>query len=153
MKTKASNPEQIILSFERFREFVGGVVEEYDGLVLNSNGDELMCFFESTYNAVKAGSEVLRRLDDFNKSQNLLSSPFRFRLGAHTGMSLVDKVRGVAYSTTLDIAGHLQKDADTNGLLISEDTLRALPEGLPFQSAGELSLEKIPTHRLTGWVD
>jgi pSer/pThr/pTyr-binding forkhead associated (FHA) protein len=153
MKTQAKNPQQIILSFERFRAFMGGVVEEHQGLVLNSNGDELMCFFESTPNAVRAGSQILQRLDDFNKSKILLSLPFRFRIGVHTGASLVDKERGVAYSATLDIAGHLQKDADINGLLISDDTLRALPTGLPFQPVGELPVEKITTHRLSGWIE
>jgi hypothetical protein len=59
----------------------------------------------------------------------------------------------VAYSAVLDVAGHLQKDAAVNGLLISEQTLQALPEGLRFEPAGRLQREDIATYRLTGWVD
>jgi hypothetical protein len=49
----------------------------------------------------------------------------------------------------LDVAGHLQKDAEINGLLISESTYKALPEGLPFEPAGQLDDGGIPVYRLT----
>jgi class 3 adenylate cyclase len=150
MKSEAGRPAHIIVSFERFRSFVESVIEEFGGQVLNSNGDELMCFFESTYDAVRSASAILQRLDHFNERQNVLGTPFRFRIGIHTGRSLVDRERGVAYSAVLDTAGHLQKAADVNGLLISGETLKALPEGLPFESAGALDHEGIETYRATG---
>ncbi len=153
MKAEADRPAHIIVSFERFRTFVGDCVTEFGGQVLNSNGDELMCFFDSTLDAVRSSSAILARLDHFNETQNVLSSPFRFRIGIHTGRSLVDRERGVAYSEVLDIAGHLQKAADVNGLFVSEPTLRALPEGLPFEAAGTLEHEGIPMYRAIGTVE
>lgn len=152
MKSESNRPEHIIVSFERWRSWVKGIVEEFGGMVLNSNGDELMCFFESTHDCVRSGSAILSRLDAFNAEQNELSSPFQLRVGAHTGSSLVDRKRGVAYSAVLDVAGHLQKDADVNGLLISQQTLDALPDGLPFEAAGQLEREGIATYRLTAPV-
>jgi len=125
---------------------------EYGGHVLNSNGDELMCYFESTLDSVRAGSQILARLDDFNADENVLSAPFRFRLGIHTGQSLVDLDQGVAYSPVLDVAGHLQKLADENGLLISEQTITALPDGLPFEPAGEMEREGLEYYRLVGAI-
>ncbi len=153
LKAQASRAEYIIVSFERFREFARGVVEEFDGQLLNSNGDELMCFFDSPHQAVRSASAILKRLAEFNQKENLLGRPFRVRQGIHTGSSLVDRRRGIAYSTVLDVAGHLQKHADTDGLLISEGTLKALPEGLPFERAWGLEKERMPTHRLTGPLD
>ncbi|MGE4607116.1 MAG: adenylate/guanylate cyclase domain-containing protein, partial [Myxococcota bacterium] len=148
MKAESSRPEFIIVSFERWRVWITVVIEEFNGMVLNSNGDELMCFFDSTLRCVDAGRAILDRLDTFNDEQNALSSPFRLRIGIHTGSSLVDKKRGVAYSEVLDVAGHLQKDADQNGLLISEPTFRALPEGVSFEPAGRLERENIATYRM-----
>lgn len=148
MKAESSRPEFIIVSFERWRVWITAVIEEFNGMVLNSNGDELMCFFDSTLRCVDAGRAILDRLDTFNDEQNALSSPFRLRIGIHTGSSLVDKKRGVAYSEVLDVAGHLQKDADQNGLLISEPTFRALPEGVSFEPAGRLERENIATYRM-----
>lgn len=127
MKGGGERPEHIIVSFERFRSWVAGICAELGGQVLNSNGDELMCFFESARQAVLAGSAILERLADFNRDQNRLGRPFRFRLGIHTGVSLVDLEAGVAYSEVLDLAGHIQKCAEPDSLVISQATLEALP--------------------------
>lgn len=148
MKRGDEKAEHIIVSFERFRAYVGGICEEWDGQVLNSNGDELMCFFESAGAALLAGSAILERLDAFNEEQNLLDKPFRFRLGAHTGVSLVDLSAGVAYSEVLDTAGHIQKQAEPNTLLISEQTLESVPKGLPVTHVGELKDGGGPLYRL-----
>jgi class 3 adenylate cyclase len=153
MKTEADRPAHIIVSFERFRSFVEGVIQEFGGQVLNSNGDELMCFFESTPDAVRSSSAILTRLPEFNETQNVLTSPFRFRIGVHTGRSLVDRKRGVAYSAVLDTAGHLQKAADVDGLLVSAATLSKLPEEMPFEPAGTLDHEGIETFRATAAIE
>jgi len=148
MKAESNRPEFIIVSFERWRAWITAVIEEFGGMVLNSNGDELMCFFDSTPKCVESGKAILDRLDTFNEDQNALPSPFRLRIGIHTGSSLVDKKRGVAYSEVLDVAGHLQKDADRNGLLISEPTFLALNQEGPFEPAGRLERENIATYRM-----
>jgi len=150
MKTGSIRADHIIVSFERFRSFVGGIVDQFEGHVLNSNGDELMCYFESTLKAVSAGGHILEELEAFNAEQNLLGVPFRFRLGIHTGRSLVDLDQGVAYSSVLDVAGHLQKLAEPNGLLISEQTFVALPEGMPFHPAGTMDREGFDYYQLVG---
>ena len=121
--------------------------------MLNSNGDELMCFFESPEDAVRGADAVLARLDTFNAEQNLLSQPFRMRIGIHTGESLLDRKRGVAFSTVLDVAGHLQKHAEPNGVLISEHTHKEIPPDFPFEPAEKLPKEGIPTYKLVGRLD
>lgn len=128
MKAPEAKAEHIVVSFERFREFVAELCREHGGRVLNSNGDELMCFFESAVAAVSAGCAILERLPRFNRERNLLAQPFRFRLGAHSGVSLVDLEAGIAYSEVLDLAGHIQKRAEPDTLLISQVTRDALPE-------------------------
>ena len=139
MKGADEKAEHIIVSFGRFRAYVGGICEEWDGQVLNSNGDELMCFFESASSALLAASAILERLPEFNRDQNLLSKEFRFRLGAHTGVSLVDLSAGIAYSEVLDMAGHIQKQAESNTLYISQQTMESVPGVLPVTPVGELA--------------
>ena len=148
LKVQAVRPEHIIVSFERFRAFARSVVEEHDGQVLNSNGDELMCYFDEPSQAVRAAAAVIDRLGEFNASENLLVRPFRVRQGIHTGSSLLDRVRGVAYSPVLDVAGHLQKYAPEDGLLVSGETLPHLPDGMRFTPAGEVGKEKVAAYRL-----
>jgi len=148
MKGGGEKAEHIIVSFERFRAYVGGVCEEWDGQVLNSNGDELMCFFESATAAVLAGSAILEGLADFNRDLNLLSKDFRFRLGAHTGVSLVDLDAGIAYSEVLDTAGHIQKIAEPNTLVVSQRTLDSLPRIIPTTPVGEITGETGQLYRI-----
>jgi len=150
LKTRDPSPEARVVSFERFRAFVGAVVSEHAGLVLNSNGDELMCFFEEPLQGVRAASSLLERLGEWNRAENALSSDFRVRCGLHAGDCLLDRARGVAYSEVLDVAGHLQKAAEVDGLLISEEALRQLPPGLPFESAGKLEKNGVAAWRLAG---
>ena len=150
MKADSNRPDHIVASFERFRQFVTDTVEQFEGLVLNSNGDELMCFFESAALSLRAGCRVLDDLDEFNRQRNLLQTPFRFRIGIHSGQSLVDLDQGVAYSPILDSAGHLQKLAEPNSLLISQSTLEALPDGLPFERAGTFERAGFAYYRLVG---
>lgn len=140
MKTGGAKAEHIIVSFDRFRGFVSEACQEWHGQVLNCNGDELMCFFESAEEAVSAAHSILARLPAFNREQNLLSDDFRFRLGAHTGLSLVDLDAGIAYSEVLDTAGHIQKQAATNTLCVSAATLEALPDGTPATFVGDLTM-------------
>ena len=148
MKGGGEKAEHIIVSFERFRSYVGGICEEWEGQVLNSNGDELMCFFESATAAVLAGSAILERLADFNRDLNLLGKDFQFRLGAHTGVSLVDLDAGIAYSEVLDTAGHIQKIAETNSLVISQVTLDSLPIAIATTEVGEVTGEAGQLYRV-----
>ena len=72
-------------------------------------------------------------------------------IGVHSGRSLVDLKRGVAYSAILDVAGHLQKKADPNGMAISDQTLSALgtEDGnhqLEFCAGGTLDREGLEYH-------
>lgn len=150
LKVAAKRPEYIIVSFERFRGFASRVVQEHEGQVLNSNGDELMCFFTDPAQAVRAAAALLDRLGEFNARENLLGLPFRVRQGIHSGSSLVDRVRGVAYSPVLDVAGRLQKHAPADGLLVSADTLALLPPGMRFAPVGEVGKEQISAYRLEG---
>ena len=150
MKADSNRPDHIVASFERFRKYVSDTIEQNEGLVLNSNGDELMCFFESSLRSLQAACQVLDGLDEFNDQKNLLQTPFRFRIGIHTGRSLVDLDQGVAYSPILDSAGHLQKLAAPNSLLISDSTLEVLPTGLPFELAGTFERAGFEYYRLVG---
>jgi len=69
-----------------------------------------------------------------------------------SGQSLVDLKRGIAYSTTLDVAGHLQKLAPPGRMAISEQTISNLPAGLPFKSGGTLEREGFDYYILEGEI-
>ena len=70
------------------------------------------------------------------------------RIGVHTGECTIDLARGMAYSPALDLAGHLQKEAEIDGLLISQETYEALDEDRgAFESAGILERDDVAVYR------
>jgi class 3 adenylate cyclase len=148
MKSTESRSERVVVSFERFRAFVTRMVTEHRGDVLNCNGDEVMIFFKSADDSVAAGKAIVTGLARFNESENLLGRPFRVRAGIHTGRSAVDLASGVAYSPVLDTAGHLQKAAPVDGLLISEETASELSSRAGLVKMGAIAKNFVEAYRV-----
>ena len=148
LKSNEARSERVVVSFERFRAFVERAVQFNRGQVLNSNGDEVMAFFESADDALAGARRILTGLGGFNEQENLLANPFRVRVGIHTGRSAVDLESGIAYSPVLDGAGHLQKAAPVGGLLLSEETYRALSNSEGVVAAGRLGKGGIASYSL-----
>jgi class 3 adenylate cyclase len=148
MKSAEPRSERVVVSFERFRAFVTRTVTEHRGDVLNCNGDEFMIFFKSADDSVAAGKAIVASLARFNEGENLLGTPFRVRAGIHTGRSAVDLASGIAYSAVLDAAGHIQKAAPTDGLLISEETAKELSNREGLVKVGAVGKNLIQTHRV-----
>ena len=145
---KASEPraERVFVSFERFRSYLGARIQQCSGRVLNSNGDEIMAFFDRAGDAVSCARALLLGMRDWNARENLLEREFRVRIGVHTGRSAVDLASGVAYSPVLDIAGHLQKNAPIGGVLISATTHAELADDVAGLEPGTpLARENMPT--------
>jgi class 3 adenylate cyclase len=126
------------------------VVDEHGGQVLNSNGDEVMAFFESADAALAGGRAILARLPAWNAAENRLGSDFRVRIGIHTGRSPVDLQRGVAYSPVLDGAGHLQKAAPVGGILLSKSTYDALTSRAGIVAQGIATRDGIEAYAYQG---
>jgi len=150
LKADEERPERVVVSFERFRALVEGVVEEHGGQVLNSNGDEVMAFFASADAALAGGRAILARLPAWNAAENRLANDFQVRIGIHTGRSPVDLQRGVAYSPVLDGAGHLQKAAPIGGILLSKSTFDALGAREGLVARGVATKDGIEAFALEG---
>jgi class 3 adenylate cyclase len=150
LKAAEERPERVVVSFERFRALVEGVVEAHGGQVLNSNGDEVMAFFDAADAALRGARAMLERLPEWNRVENRLANDFQVRIGIHTGRSAVDLERGVAYSPVLDGAGHLQKAAPVGGLLLSRATFDALGERAGLVPRGVATKDGIEVFGLTG---
>lgn len=146
LKSSEPRAERVFVSFERFRGYVAERVREHAGRILNSNGDEVMAFFESADSAVNCARALQVGLPVWNARENLLQRDFRVRIGIHTGRSAVDLQSGVAYSPVLDVAGHLQKTAPIGGVLISEATRASLAEApAGFEPGVPLARENLGT--------
>ena len=149
MKSAEPRSDRVVVSFERFRAFVERTVTAHRGDVLNCNGDEVMSFFRVADDSLAAARAIVTGLAGFNESENLLGRPFQVRSGIHTGRSAVDLASGIAYSPVLDAAGHLQKAAPVDGVLISEETARELSSREGLVEAGAIPKHSNATYRVS----
>lgn len=93
------------------------------------SGDGLLAIFDRPEDAFALGRELIEGMPLFNR--NAPGSPFQIRIGVHTGPILPDRSMGLTRiaSPTLDLAGHLQKAAAPNQMLLSDTTYTLLSEG------------------------
>lgn len=94
------------------------------------SGDGLLAVFPHPEPAVAAGRHLLDALPMFNARTNRVGRPLQLRVGVHTGPILTDQALGLGKiaSQTFDLAGHLQKAAAANQMLVSERTYAHLRE-------------------------
>ncbi|MEW6619445.1 MAG: response regulator [bacterium] len=133
----------IIYSLNEYHEYVKETVLKHKGEILNSVGDEGMCYFEDPNEAIDAGISILEGRGRFNKERNRLKEEFNFRIGIHTGKVILSSEEKKAFGEVLHITGHLQKNADTNGILISKSTRDIIKRKDKFSDATELPEDKI----------
>ncbi len=129
------DPLIVEYSFREYHSFVESILTSHGVALFTWAGDGSMSLFNESRNAVDAAIELLEKLAEFNQGGNKLPQPFRVRCGIHCGDVHADGSTRIEriFSTVVDIAGHLQKRAETNGLLISEAVLNEISNRTDFQ--------------------
>jgi class 3 adenylate cyclase len=115
-------------TFYLYQKFIEKVAIRFNGEVHGTAGDGTMLCFEEPWDAVQAAISIVSRLPEFNRAENHLSRDFALRLGIHTGPVVLGEHAQVSglFSKTLDIAGHIQKEAQPNQIEVSEETLSGI---------------------------
>lgn len=124
------------LTFDAYHRWAEAVLGEHACRQSEWAGDGLIALFQQPDAAVWFGKALLEGLGRFNSGLNRLQQPVQIRIGVNTGKVLPGDDSGVGRlaSRTLDAAGHLQKHALPNQMLISERTY-ALLRGMADQFA------------------
>lgn len=122
------------LTFDAYHRWVEQVLNSHGCHQHTWAGDGLLAIFQQAEGAVSVGRAVIEGLPRFNNSRdNRLGRPLQVRVGVHTGTIMAedetDAGLGKIASRTFDLAGHLQKAAAPNQMLISDTTYTLLREG------------------------
>ena len=134
---QGEDPFIVQFVFKAYQDYIESIVNTHNGTVHSTSGDGAMACFEQPADAVAAARQILSELDKFNFEQNQLERDFRLRIGIHTGQVVIntDGKINEMFAESLDIAGHIQKNANVNSLSISEETLRKLDNPSGFNSS------------------
>jgi class 3 adenylate cyclase len=150
-KIKNGEPkEAIIFSFTEYWKVVDLVILPKGGRLLNRAGDGAIYLFGDPDKAVEAARQTLKELVVFNQKTKTIKGNFAIRVGLNSGEIIEDPDRKNAdiFSDVLDIAGHLQKMAKNNQVLISETTYQELKNKGLFESEGKSEKDNILTYTL-----
>jgi class 3 adenylate cyclase len=126
-------------SFRRYHLLLEETLKRHNAIQFTWAGDGSMSLFAASQDAVNAAIDLLQALDTFNQQQNRLRKPFQARCGIHTGNIYADESTPLEQITSIniDIAGHLQKTSEPNGLLVSGATLSELANAAAFSPLSE----------------
>ncbi|MFN3650538.1 MAG: adenylate/guanylate cyclase domain-containing protein [Armatimonadota bacterium] len=114
-------------SFNRYREWVEGIVSGEGGEVQSAAGDGLMAMFPDEARALRAARQLQDGLDRFNTESNRLPRPFRLRCGVSAGEVPLEPGRPLGHlqSAVIDRAAVLQKSARPGEVVVGGEAVAA----------------------------
>lgn len=101
--------------------------------------DGVMVCFVSLTDAITAGQTILQQLPVFNARNNRLKSKFDVRCGVNDGEIVIfeDSAIEKLVEQTIDVAGHMQKNAVPGTLLLSKEVYDRLADRSGFRESGQ----------------
>jgi len=148
MKSGAGDTE-ITVSFRAYEDMLKRVFRQYGAWKQAWTPDGVMICFLQRELAVGAAQRILHNLDTLNATSNRLRTPFRARCGIHEGEVPIyeDTVLERLAERVIDIAGHMQKNANANTLWVSDAVYEQLQD-----KSGFFGLDKVVDgHKVFGW--
>jgi class 3 adenylate cyclase len=126
MKTDA-DPLAVEYSFRAFHDFLTKIGARRGGTVVSTAGDAAVLTFQSCPEALYFAKEVQTDIERFNAQTNRLESPFRLRIGVHTG-NVSAQLSDVPFNEVIDIAAHVEKEAPVGGIAITQPVADVLQD-------------------------
>lgn len=136
------NEAATIKRLEESREIIGKLVNDFDGRVVDSPGDNILAEFNSVVNAVDCAVNIQDRLSSIN-AQLPESSRMDFRIGVNLGDVVEDE--GRIYGDGVNIAARIQTLAEPGVICISRTAYDHVKSKLHigYEYLGEHNLKNI----------
>ncbi|NOT53980.1 MAG: AAA family ATPase, partial [Deltaproteobacteria bacterium] len=156
------DPEELRTVVRTYQAICAEAVERYDGYIAQYLGDGVLVYFgypmaheDDAERAVRAGLELLRSLQQYNRHQQALGGLSagnmpQVRIGIHTGLVVVGEIGGggkyehLALGETPNVAARVQGMAPPDTIVISASTYRRMGNAFACRSLGVHALKGIP---------
>jgi class 3 adenylate cyclase len=123
---QGADPLAVEISFREFHDFIQTEVQRQGGTIHSKAGDGAVAEFSSANDAFAAARHIQTLISEFNKTSNRIDHPFRLRIGLHTG-NVHGGLEKVMFTSVIDIAAHIEKEAPAGGIIVTEDVRQRLP--------------------------
>jgi hypothetical protein len=118
-------------------------VNEYEGVIIKKNGDQVFCEFASAKNAVDGSLKLQKELSKYNDSRPK-DFKLEVRIGIHVG-DVVKREDGDIHGDGVNVAARIQPLASPGGICVSGSVSDALSSHPDYDviSKGEQELKNI----------
>lgn len=130
---QGEEPVVIESDFNAYHNFVESKFIKHGYLKAAWTPDGVMACFNNTEQAVDTARDILIGLIEFNKTK-LMKADFHVRCGINSGFVYYDLSTPLEEFSdrTIDIAGHMQKQADIDSLFIAKELVKPIQSNRVF---------------------
>ncbi len=126
--------------FMEFKKFADEKIKSNGAMKSAWTPDGAMVCFPSVDSAVKSAQEVIIGLENFNKHVKLIKGDFRVRCGINSGFVYYDEKQPMEEMSdrVIDVAGHMQKQAEPNNICIAKPAIEPMQKGEGFTPSSKV---------------
>jgi class 3 adenylate cyclase len=122
------DPASIQYDFEEYRKLVERIMRARGVLKAAWTPDGVMACFAHVEDACQAGKDVIKSLKVFNSEVKISKIDFAVRCGVNAGLVYFDDSTPLetVSDRVIDVAGHMQKNAEPNTVLVARKIIEPL---------------------------
>lgn len=122
------DPASIQYDFEEYRKLVERIFRARGVLKAAWTPDGVMACFTHVEDACQAGKDLIKALKVFNREVKVSKGDFAVRCGVNAGVVYFDDATPLETISdrVIDVAGHMQKHADPNTVLVARKIIEPL---------------------------
>ena len=138
------NEEATIRTLTTYRNAIAKLVRQYQGRIVDSPGDNILCEFPSAVDAVNCAVEIQREFAERNAGLPD-NRKMEFRIGINVGDVVQDEER--IYGDGVNIAARVESISQAGGICISGRAYDQVSNklGLEYENLGEHQVKNIST--------
>lgn len=122
------DPSAIQYDFEEYRKLVERIFRARGALKTAWTPDGVMACFAHVEDACQSGKDVIKSLKVFNREVKVSKADFAVRCGVNAGLVYFDDATPLETISdrVIDVAGHMQKHAEPNTVLVARKVIEPL---------------------------
>lgn len=122
------DPSAVQYDFEEYRKLVERIFRARGVLKSAWTPDGVMSCFAHVEDACQAGKDVIKSLKHFNRDVKVSKADFAVRCGVNAGLVYFDDATPLETISdrVIDVAGHMQKHAEPNTVLVARKIIEPL---------------------------
>jgi class 3 adenylate cyclase len=147
---REEDPVTVESDFNEYHNFILAKFQKYGYIKASWTPDGVMACFNNTEQAIQAAQSIIDDLVQFNNNVKMMKRDFSVRCGINSGFVYYDVSTPLEEFSdrVIDIAGHMQKHASPNTILVAKDMVEPVAKHGDFTKTAKIvdSLEAYEWH-------